>query len=56
MRELKQLTITIEGTDRKRKQFEKDLRTFIQSYIARAGVEGIKVEEVNMKVKDLINP
>lgn len=53
-REIKKLSIEIEGSDRKRKQFEKDLRTFIMSYKARAGVHGITVREENITIKTLI--
>lgn len=46
----KKLIITIEGTDRKRRELERALRTFIDKYDNLKGVYNITVHEENTTV------
>lgn len=50
-RQNKVLTVEFTGTQRKAREFEKDLRTFVTSYLDRAGVDSVTVDETNKWLK-----
>lgn len=49
-KEIKELTIIINGTDRKRKEIERVVRQALNDYQNRKGVYDLEIVEVNKKV------
>lgn len=47
---IKELTIVVEGTDRKRKEIERVIRQTLNDYMNRRGVHDLKILEVNKTV------